>query len=65
MKLRQSASISHKLSGTLRGWLPFLEADIESLKDALDKATKENPFVEIKSGSEVCENNPKTKTKSF
>ena len=65
MKLRQSTSISHKLSGTLRGWLPFLEADIESLKDALDKATKENPFVEIKSGSEVCENNPKTKTKSF
>ncbi len=62
MKLRQSVATSHKLSGTLRGWLPFLQADIESLKETLDKATRENPFVEIKSGNEVSEEGPKTKT---
>lgn len=63
MKLRQNVSISHKLSGTLRGWLPILKADIESLKETLDQASKENPFVEIKSGNEVGEQNSKTRAK--
>jgi RNA polymerase sigma-54 factor len=53
MKLRHGVSQKHKLSGTLRGWLPILQADIESLKETLDQAAKENPFVEIKSGNEV------------
>jgi len=60
MRLRQGISTKHKLSGTLRGWLPILQADIESLKETLDQATKENPFVEIKSGNEVTQ---KTRTK--
>ena len=63
MKLRQSIGTKHKLSGTLRGWLPILKADIESLKETLDQASKENPFVEIKSGNEVGEQSSKTKAK--
>ncbi len=61
MKLRQTIGTSHKLSGTLRGWLPFLQVDIESLKETLDQATKENPFVEIKSGNEVSNSRDKTR----
>jgi RNA polymerase sigma-54 factor len=63
MKLRQSSNISNKnkLSSTLRGWLPFLIADIESLKETLDSATKNNPFVEIKSGNEVSANSKSSK----
>ncbi len=63
MKLRQGTTVKHKLSGTLRGWLPILKADIESLKETLDNATKENPFVEIISGNEVGENSSKAKPK--
>lgn len=62
MKLRQGVSTKHKLSGTLRGWLPILQADIESLKETLDQASKENPFVEIKSGNEVRQNSQKSKS---
>lgn len=65
MKLRQGVSTKHKLSGTLRGWLPILQADIESLKETLDQAAKENPFVEIKSGNEVREQGSKTKSSSY
>lgn len=57
MKLKQGVNTKHKLSGTLRSWLPILQADIESLKETLDQATKENPFVEIKSGNEVSSKN--------
>ena len=53
MKLRQSVTQKGKLSQTMRNWLPILQADIESLKEELDKFAKENPFVEIKAGQEV------------
>ncbi len=52
MKLRQNISTKTKLSQTMRGWLPILQADLESLKETLDEASKENPFVLIKSGHE-------------
>ncbi len=57
MKLRVDNKLDNKtkLSGKLRGWLPILHADIESLKEILDEATKENPFIEVKSGNEVRE----------
>ena len=61
MRLVQNKTIKGKLSNTLRGWLPILQADIESLYETLDNATKENPFVEIKSGNEVSQS-AKTKT---
>jgi len=55
VKLRTSTSTAtkHKLSQTLRSWLPILQADLESLNETLKEAAKENPFIEIVSGSEV------------
>lgn len=53
MKLRQGVSSKQKLSQTLRGWLPVLQADISSLKETLDEMAQENPFVEVISGNEV------------
>lgn len=53
MKLRQGVTAKHKLSQTLRSWLPILQADIASLKETLDEMAKENPFVEVVSGNEV------------
>ena len=53
MKLRQSVHTKHKLSQTLRNWLPILQSDIASLKETLDEMAKENPFVEVVSGNEV------------
>lgn len=59
MKLRQSVTQKGKLSQTMRNWLPILQADIESLKEELDKFAKENPFVEIKAGQEVPQQHKK------
>ncbi len=55
MKLRTSTNISakHKLSTTMRSWLHILQTDLEGLKETLDEAKKENPFIEVQSGSEV------------
>ena len=55
MKLRTNVSTTtkHKLSQTLRSWLPILQADLASLNETLKEASKENPFIEIHSGSEV------------
>ncbi len=55
MKLRftQNTSQKTKLSQTMQSWLPILQSDLESLKETLDNATKENPFVHVTSGSEV------------
>lgn len=60
MKLRQSVTQKGKLSQTMRQWLPILKADIESLKEELDKFAKENPFVEIKAGQEVPQQHKKS-----
>ncbi len=62
MKIRHNVATKQKLSGTLRGWLPILQADLDSLKETLDIATKDNPFIEIKSGSEVSSNSKKVKS---
>ena len=64
MKMRQNASITTKQAPSIISWLPILQADIETLKETLDNAVRENPFVEIKSGSEIRQNNPKTKIES-
>ena len=53
LKTNVKTATKHKLSTTLRSWLPILQADLESLKETLDNAAKENPFIEIKSGNEV------------
>ena len=55
MKLRTSSTLATKgkLSQTLRGWLPILQSDLESLKEVLDEQTKDNPFVQIKPAQEM------------
>ena len=65
MKLRQSVTQKGKLSQTMRNWLPILQADIESLKEELDKFAKENPFVEIKAGQEVPQIHKKKKKEEY
>jgi len=64
MKLRHNIAVKQKLSQTLRGWLPILQADVASLKETLDEMAKENPFVEIISGNEVTPRTPKKREKS-
>lgn len=42
-----------KFSSTLRDWLPILQANLDSLPEALEPFVQENPFVTIKSGCEA------------
>jgi len=62
VRLRTTASTStkQKLSQTLRSWLPILQADLESLNETLKESAKENPFIEIVSGSEVKSSSKKS-----
>ncbi len=53
-----------KLSQTLRSWLPILQADLESLPEALEAFKKTNPFLEIRCANEI-QNQPKFKKKNF
>jgi RNA polymerase sigma-54 factor len=59
IKLNSTITQKGKLSQTMRSWLPILQADIESLKEELDKFAKENPFVEVKAGHEVSSRSKK------
>ncbi|EAK3700111.1 RNA polymerase factor sigma-54, partial [Campylobacter jejuni] len=36
-----------KISQTLRSWLPILQANIEDLKENLDKFAEDNPFLNV------------------
>ena len=55
MKLRVSStqSTKQKFSSTLRGWLPILQANLDSLVETLEPFVQENPFLSVKSGSET------------
>jgi len=55
MKLRGKVSLKPKLSYTLRSWLPILQADLSSLEETLKEFSKDNPYIEIKSGFEKRE----------
>lgn len=65
MKLRTSntQSTKQKFSSTLRGWLPILQANLDSLVESLEPFVQENPFLSIKPGSE--RETPKFEKKSF
>ena len=67
MKLRTNVSTTtkHKLSQTLRSWLLILQADLESLNETLKEASKENPFIEIQSGSEVKNSSKKSYQQTY
>ncbi|EOJ2626119.1 RNA polymerase factor sigma-54 [Campylobacter coli] len=46
-----------KISQTLRSWLPILQANIEDLKENLDKFTEENPFLSVQEPIQTHEHN--------
>ncbi|EDZ62576.1 RNA polymerase sigma-54 factor [Sulfurimonas gotlandica GD1] len=52
--LRQNTSVEtkHKLSNTLRNWLPILHSSLGDLSDAMAPFIESNPVVEIESGYE-------------
>ncbi|EAI3592116.1 RNA polymerase factor sigma-54 [Campylobacter coli] len=46
-----------KISQTLRSWLPILQANIEDLKENLDKFSEENPFLSVQEPIQTHEHN--------
>ncbi|WP_349685930.1 RNA polymerase factor sigma-54 [Campylobacter coli] len=46
-----------KISQTLRSWLPILQANIEDLKENLDKFAEENPFLSVQEPIQIHEHN--------
>lgn len=65
MKLRVSGSqaTKQKFSSTLRGWLPILQANLDTLVETLEPFVQENPLISVTSGCEVPEK--KFEKKSF
>lgn len=52
LKQTQSVENKHKLSNTLRNWLPILHSSLSDLGEAMAPFVEANPLVEIKSGYE-------------
>lgn len=54
VQLRQSATVEnkHKLSNTLRNWLPILHSSLSELGSAIEPFLEANPITEVKSGYE-------------
>ena len=52
--LRQNTSVEtkHKLSNTLRNWLPILHSSLGDLQEAMSPFIEANPVVEVESGYE-------------
>ena len=52
--LRQTQNVEskHKLSNTLRNWLPILHSSLSDLNEAMNPFVESNPVVEIESGYE-------------
>lgn len=48
----QQVETKHKLSNTLRNWLPILHASLSDLGEAMTPFVEANPVVEVKSGYE-------------
>ena len=50
--LRQTHSVEnkHKLSNTLRNWLPILHSSLSDLGEAMAPFVEGNPVVEVESG---------------
>ncbi|MCF6339212.1 MAG: RNA polymerase factor sigma-54 [Sulfurimonas sp.] len=48
----QSVENKHKLSNTLRNWLPILHSSLSDLNEAMNPFVESNPVIEIESGYE-------------
>ena len=53
-RLRQVQSVEnkHKLSGTLKSWLPILHSSLADLGEVMNPFVEANPLIEVKSGYE-------------
>ena len=56
LRQKLSQSPKTKLSNTLRSWLPLLQANIEDLKESLDKFAENNPFLSIEEKAQTQKN---------
>lgn len=56
LKQKVTQAPKTKISQTLRSWLPILQANIEELKENLDKFAEDNPFLNIKDTIKTHEN---------
>ncbi|MEB2807744.1 RNA polymerase factor sigma-54 [Campylobacter upsaliensis] len=56
LRQKLSQSPKTKLSNTLRSWLPLLQANIEDLKESLDKFAEDNPFLSIEEKAQTQKN---------
>lgn len=52
LKQTQNVETKHKLSNTLRNWLPILHSSLSDLGEAMEPFIEANPLVEVKSGFE-------------
>jgi RNA polymerase sigma-54 factor len=52
LRQNQNVETKHKLSNTLRNWLPILHSSLSDLGDAMEPFIEANPVVEVKSGFE-------------
>jgi len=52
LRQRQSVETKHKLSNTLRNWLPILHSSLSELQEAMTPFVEANPVIEVKSGYE-------------
>jgi RNA polymerase sigma-54 factor len=53
LKQNQSVENKHKLSNTLRNWLPILHSSLSDLGEAMAPFVEANPVIEVESGYEV------------
>ena len=56
LKQKLVQSPKTKLSNTLRSWLPILQANIEDLKESLDKFAEDNPLLTIQEKTQTHQN---------
>ncbi|MCW9025714.1 MAG: RNA polymerase factor sigma-54, partial [Thiovulaceae bacterium] len=52
LRQTQSVETKHKLSNTLRNWLPILHSSLSDLGEAMEPFIESNPVVEVQSGFE-------------
>ena len=52
LRQTQSVETKHKLSNTLRNWLPILHSSLSDLPEAMAPFVESNPVVEVKNGYE-------------
>ena len=52
LRTSQNVEVKHKLSNTLRNWLPILHSSLQDLNEVIKPFVEENPLVEVKSSFE-------------